>query len=231
MIPVNWNRVILGGVAGAVVNVCEYLINGVRLAQRWANALWALKHPAAFTSTEDAAFSFWGFLMHRRPCYAVITTGKVHEIRVACKLQWQPGTMLVFDRGYTDYDWFQRLAEEGVHFVTRLKDNASYLVIEERKSVGVGVRSDEVIVLNKQAALEEAPFLRRVQYWDEDNQRELVFLTNHLELEAKIVLPSTRSAGRSRCCFRRAISRILHVYRRMTRDPDGGPIQAKAIPM
>lgn len=59
------------------------------------------------------------------PCYAVITTGKVHEIRVPRKLQWQRGTVLVFDRGYTDYDWFQRLTEEGLHFVTRLKDNAS----------------------------------------------------------------------------------------------------------
>ncbi len=60
------------------------------------------------------------------PCYAVITEGKVHEIQVARKLKLQRGTMLVFDRGYTDYDWFQRLTEEGVHFVTRLKDNATY---------------------------------------------------------------------------------------------------------
>lgn len=32
--------------------------------------------------------------------------------------------MLVFDRGYTDYDWLQRLTEEGVHFVAQLKDKA-----------------------------------------------------------------------------------------------------------
>jgi hypothetical protein len=47
------------------------------------------------------------------PCYAVITEGKVHEIQVARKLKLQRGTMLVFDRGYTDYDWFQRLTEGG----------------------------------------------------------------------------------------------------------------------
>ncbi len=118
------------------------------------------------------------------PCYAVITEGKVHEIQVARKLKLQRGTMLVFDRGYTDYDWFQRLTEEDVHFVTRLKDNATYIVVERRQAKGDGVGSDEIIVLEKQAGSDEAPFLRRIRYWDEDNQRELVFLTNHLDLPA-----------------------------------------------
>jgi hypothetical protein len=121
------------------------------------------------------------------PCYAVITEGKVHEIQVARKLKLQPGTMLVFDRGYADYDWFQRLTEEGVHFVTRLKDNATYIAVERRKANGNGVRSDEIMVLEKQARSEVAPFLRRIRYWDEANQRELVFLTNHLELQAATV--------------------------------------------
>lgn len=121
------------------------------------------------------------------PCYAVITEGKVHEIQVARKLKLPRGTMLVFDRGYTDYDWFQRLTEEGIHFVTRLKDNASYLVVEQREAKGDGVRSDEIIVLEKQAGSDDAPFLRRIRYWDEGNQRELLFLTNHLDLPASTI--------------------------------------------
>src|SRR2546425_9456326 len=44
-----------------------------------------------------------------------------HEVRVARQMQFTPGTLLVFDRGYTDYDWFASLQEQGVHFVTRLK--------------------------------------------------------------------------------------------------------------
>jgi hypothetical protein len=121
------------------------------------------------------------------PCYAVITEGKVHEIQVARRLELQRGTMLVFDRGYTDYAWFQRLTEEGVHFVTRLKEKASYIVIERRKADGKAVLADEIIVMEKQAASEKAPFLRRIRYWDETNQRELVFLTNHLDLPAATV--------------------------------------------
>ena len=121
------------------------------------------------------------------PCYAVVTEGKVHEIQVARKLKLQRGTMLVFDRGYTDYDWFQQLTDEGVHFVTRLKDNATYLVMERRKAQGDGVLADEIIVLEKQVRWEETPFLRRIRYWDEVHQRELVFLSNHLELPATTV--------------------------------------------
>lgn len=118
------------------------------------------------------------------PCFAVITEGNVHEIQVARKLKLQRGTMLVFDRGYTDYNWFQRLTEEGVHFVTRLKDNATYIVVEQRQAQGDGVRADEIIVLEKQAHSETAPFLRRIRYWDQAHQRELVFLSNHLSLAA-----------------------------------------------
>ena len=120
------------------------------------------------------------------PCYAVITTGKVHEIQVARKLQFQKGTMLVFDRGYNDYNWFGKLTEEGVHFVTRLKDKTSYLVVESQPPVGDGVVADEIILLDRQAEkdVETAPFLRRVRYWDAKNERELVFLTNQLELAA-----------------------------------------------
>lgn len=121
------------------------------------------------------------------PCYAVVTEGNVHEIQVARKLKLQPGTMLVFDRGYTDYDWFRSLTEEGVHFVTRLKDNASYFVVEQRKAIAEGVRADEIIMLEKWATSETAPFLRRVLYWDEENQRELAFLTNHVDLPAVTV--------------------------------------------
>ena len=33
--------------------------------------------------------------------------------------------MLVMDRGNNDYEWFSRLGQQGVWFVTRLKEDAS----------------------------------------------------------------------------------------------------------
>jgi len=65
------------------------------------------------------------------PSYAVITGGKKHEVRLARQMHFAPGAILVFDRGYTDYQWFTSLTEQGVYFVTRLKENADYGVVEK----------------------------------------------------------------------------------------------------
>ena len=46
------------------------------------------------------------------PSFAVVTEGKQHEVRVAGQLHFVPGTILVIDRGYADYEWFARLSEE-----------------------------------------------------------------------------------------------------------------------
>ena len=66
------------------------------------------------------------------PCYAVITDGKQHEVAIARQWSFAPGAILVFDRGYTDYAWFEQLTPDGVFFVTRLKSNADYIVVEDR---------------------------------------------------------------------------------------------------
>lgn len=64
MVPVRWSHVILGGLAaGVVINVCEYLLNGVLLAQSWADAMRALNRPEQFSPSQVVAFNLWGFLM------------------------------------------------------------------------------------------------------------------------------------------------------------------------
>jgi len=67
------------------------------------------------------------------PSYAVLTDGKKADITVAKAMSFPPGAMLVFDRGYTDYAWWLGLTRQKVQFVTRLKDDASYGVPEERE--------------------------------------------------------------------------------------------------
>ena len=50
-------------------------------------------------------------------------------------MRYEPGTLLVMDRGYLDYSWFADLSQQGVYFVTRMKDNADYIVLEERMCI------------------------------------------------------------------------------------------------
>ena len=120
------------------------------------------------------------------PCFAVVTEGKRSDIEVARSLQLEAGSMLVFDRGYQDYTWFEQLTRQRVHFVTRLKAGATVVVVERRPVCG-NVVADEVIVLESQASREDAPFLRRIRYLDSTTGNELVFLTNHIALPAETV--------------------------------------------
>jgi hypothetical protein len=119
------------------------------------------------------------------PEYALITEGKVADIKVARKLQFPAGAMLVFDRGYCDYDWFAQLSVSGIHFVTRLKDNASWVKLEHRPAAAdPNVRADEVVVFTQHATSDNQRFFRRIVWWDTKHQREFVFLTNHFDLDA-----------------------------------------------
>ena len=123
------------------------------------------------------------------PSYAVVTEGRVHESRVARSLRFEPGTIVVFDRGYNDYDWFATLDADGVFFVTRIKDNADYGVLERRSVPERGpVQRDEIVFLYKMArAGERDLFLRRIEVWDQAQQRTLVFLTNHRSFAASTI--------------------------------------------
>ena len=123
------------------------------------------------------------------PSFALVTEGRVHESRVARRLRFDPGAIVVFDRGYTDYAWFSALDADGVYFVTRMKDNADYGVVERRPVPERGpVQRDEIIFLYKLARGGERDlFLRRIEVWDEAQQRTLVFLTNHRRFAASTV--------------------------------------------
>ena len=97
-------------------------------------------------------------------------------------------TMLVFDRGYEDHNWWRKLNTTGVYFVSRLKDSASYIVAETRTVVdGTNVLHDEVVLLASDKESADPMRLRRIEVWLEDKQETMVFITNHLRLAASTI--------------------------------------------
>jgi IS4 transposase len=108
---------------------------------------------------------------------------------MARTLRFEPGTIVVFDRGYNDYAWFDSLDRDGVFFVTRMKENTDYGVLERRPvPERGGVRRDEIIFLYKLARSGQHDLLlRRIEFWDEEHQRTLVFLTNHRQFAASTI--------------------------------------------
>lgn len=123
------------------------------------------------------------------PSFAVITDGKTGDVTVAKEMTFAARTMLVFDRGYPDYGWWLSLTRQKVNFVTRLKDNADYGVVEQRE-VPKGcsnILRDEVILLCAQQEIGPEARLRRIEVWVEEKQENLVFVTNHLKLAASTI--------------------------------------------
>ena len=123
------------------------------------------------------------------PCFGVVTDGKVHDVKVAQRIEFAPGTIVVDDRGYNDYRLFAKWTAQGVYFVTRMKDNAQFEVLEEHQVPQNSlILSDQTIRLSGAAAQDKCPHaLRRIEAVREDTGDILVFLTNHFGLSAKTI--------------------------------------------
>jgi hypothetical protein len=50
-------------VAGEVINIVEFIANGVIMREAWGRALQALGKPAEFSTTAIVMFTLWGFLL------------------------------------------------------------------------------------------------------------------------------------------------------------------------
>lgn len=123
------------------------------------------------------------------PSFAVITEGKVSDVKVAHTLKFDPGTIVVYDRGYNDYLLFGRWTDQGIYFVTRMKDNAVFEVVEEKPiPQNRNILKDQIIRLTGLKAEERCPhLLRRVEFYDEGKDTILVFLTNNVKLGATTI--------------------------------------------
>ena len=123
------------------------------------------------------------------PSFAVITEGNVSDVKVARQFHFDPGTIVVDDRGYNDYALFGRWTVQGVLFVTRMKENALYEVVGEREvPQNRNVLRDEMIELRGPKAIEKCPYpLRRIEVYDPETEEVLVFLTNNLKLGATTI--------------------------------------------
>jgi hypothetical protein len=120
---------------------------------------------------------------HYMPTFVNITQAKTHEVKIAHMLKLNPGSIVAMDRAFNDFKLFEKWCLDGVFFVTRMKENTVYEVVEERKVPLNGyIFSDEIIYLSGVTAVETCTnLLRRIVVLDHINDREIVLLTNHLD--------------------------------------------------
>ncbi len=123
------------------------------------------------------------------PTFALITEGKVPDVKITRTFDLPPDSIVAMDRGYNDYSLFGRWTSKGVYFVTRLKSNAKCNVIEKRKLPKIrNILADEIIEFSRFDAFLSCPCrLRRIVVWDAEQNRKFVFLTNHLKFGATTI--------------------------------------------
>ena len=118
------------------------------------------------------------------PSFIKITDGKRHDVHILDELIPEPGSYYVMDRGYLDFTRLHAFSLRLAFFVTRAKTNLRYRRVNSRPvDKTTGVRADQTIVLTGINTAEHYPDkLRRVRFFDVENKKKLVFLTNDFSL-------------------------------------------------
>src|SRR5690625_3350792 len=181
-----------------LLNRCQQQAPGHRF--RFINKLFSLD-----SSTIDVCLSMFPWARFRQakgaiklhvglnhagmlPAFVSVTDGKSSDVAVGRALSLPTGSIVVFDRGYTDYTWYNQLNDQGIFFVTRLKRNACHRVLERRKVKSEqGLTCDQTIRLTSAKGKNCPIALRRVGYRDPETGRKYVFLTNNFKLAAATI--------------------------------------------
>jgi hypothetical protein len=123
------------------------------------------------------------------PEFVTVTEGSKHEVNIGKLMDFPKGSIVVMDRGYTDFTWYKALTDKGIYFVTRLKKNANYRVVKRQKvNRKSGITSDQIIEFCGINSSRKCPIqLRRIGYRDAETGKHYVYLTNHFKLVAKTI--------------------------------------------
>jgi len=123
------------------------------------------------------------------PSFIEITAGLIHDVNILDVLIPEPGSYYIMDRAYLDYERLYRLNQDKAFFVIRAKKNLKFRRLYSRKvDKTTGLRCDQLVKLTGYQSSQFYPDkLRRVKYYDSENDRYLVFLSNNFDVSALTV--------------------------------------------
>jgi hypothetical protein len=120
------------------------------------------------------------------PTLVVITPARVHDVNFLDDIRFEAGALYIMDRGYLDFSRLHTIHLASAFFITRAKSNFKYRRLYSHPvDKSTGLRSDQTVVLSGFNARKDYPEkLRRIRYYDAENRRYLVFITNNFSLPA-----------------------------------------------
>ena len=129
------------------------------------------------------------------PSFIEITDGKVHDVNILDDLIPEPGSFYIMDRAYIDFLRLHILTQCLAFFVIRAKTNFQFQRLYSHPiDKSTGLRCDQTIVPTGVDSSTDYPDkLRRIRYFDSENDMYLTFLTNNF------MIPALRVAQLYKC--------------------------------
>jgi len=123
------------------------------------------------------------------PTTVCVTEGRRHEVNWLDHLVYEANAIYIMDRGYLDFARLYAIEQAQAFYVIRAKERLNYCRLHSHPVVTTtGLRSDQTISLTGFYPAQSYPDkLRRVRFYDVEQERALVFLTNHFGLPALTV--------------------------------------------
>ena len=123
------------------------------------------------------------------PTIAVITPGRVHEVNILDEIPIEAGAIYILDRAYLDFSRLHRIHQGSAFFVTRAKSGFRFRrLYSQPVDKASGLQCDQLVSLHGFYARKDYPGkLRRIRFYDPDQDRRLIFLTNNTALPALTV--------------------------------------------
>ena len=122
------------------------------------------------------------------PSFVIITDASVHDSKVMDQIAYEKDSFYIFDRAYMATKQLFLIENSEAYFVVREKSRVLYRVLEERNCCDpeTGVMADQVIAFTGCKTRKQYPReLRRIVFYDSENNRTFVFYTNNFEVSAE----------------------------------------------
>ena len=138
------------------------------------------------------------------PVFIDITHARVPDVLALDKITLQPGSYVVMDRGYIDFQRLYHLTQSLVFFVIRARGDLQYRrCLSHPIDKSTGLRSDQTIVLTGPKSSQRYPTpLRRVRFYSEEIDKHLILLTNESLLPAITIAALYRKRWQVELFFR-----------------------------
>ena len=122
------------------------------------------------------------------PAFYHITTASVNDSKAMQEIPYETDAYYIFDRGYNNFKELYRILRMESFFVVRAKSNLQYKCVRWKRRLPKNILTDAEIELTVCKSRKDYPEnLRLVRYYDEEQDREFMFLTNAMDLTAQQV--------------------------------------------